>query len=76
MVLFEGWMLGFQPLSEVLLPVYTNMTAQSVESLVVDAKDGGTAAATPGEEKQEFQEAYTKARDVKVTHTIYLLLCM
>lgn len=79
-VLFEGWMLGFQPLSEVQLPVHTNMTtAQSVESLVVNAKEGGTAA-TPGEEKQrqhqqqEFQKAYSKARDVKVAHIIYLIL--
>lgn len=77
-VLFEGWMLGFQPLSEVQLPVYTNATAESAESLAVDAKDGDTAVALAEEEKQrqhqqlEIQEAYTKARDVKVIYTIYL----
>ena len=76
-MLFEGWMLGFQPLSEVQLPVYTNATAQSAESLAVDAKEGDIAFALAEEETKrqhqlESQEAYTKARDVKVIYTIYL----
>lgn len=80
-VLFEGWMLGFNPLKHIPLPVYTNHTptASAADTLGVGA-DGSTSSVdsavpelTPQElaeqerELAAYNEAFAKARNIKVT---------
>jgi hypothetical protein len=76
-VLFEGWMFGFNPLAHIPLPVYTNDTAEaSVESDGTVSADS-TAVPVPeptpeqlAEQVRElaaFNEEFAKARNIKVS---------
>lgn len=67
-VLVEGWMLGFDPLTHVPLPVdprslINNTINTSGEG---DVSDAAPSAVVSDQEFKTFEEAYAKARSIKV----------
>lgn len=73
-VLLEGWMLGFNPLPHIPLPVYANLSATNVTTVGADgaASDPPTALLSEAEleaealRRTEFEVAYHKANSIKV----------
>lgn len=77
MVLFEGWMFGFNPLDEVSLPVWTNKTAlidaagDSSHSSELQEMEQLQSAEEEIVRRNEFELAYSKAKSIQVPVSLF-----